>query len=792
MKLLEVGATFCNRFRLVGRLGTDVLGEGWRAHDRESSADVALLFLELSTSVDDASINRFAEALRTERIDNRRFNHPGIVRIIGNHADDGRHFLSTQLVDGADLASQRDGSIESSVETLLRVCDPLEYAHGEGFVHGAITRASIRIDGRGRVHVVDFGVARLGVAAQLFNVGRGSLATVSPQILDGQPATVADDIYAMGALLFELVTGEALFGDSVTRDRIIGERPDIPAKSKHGESLPQSLVTLLEAMLDKQRQRRPAGIAAVRAVLSDVLQDLEGSVHTDAGESAGDGHVIKPVERRRPVPISAPVPASGASGVSGKRHAFPAALFYGACALLGFIALGVLFVLPRIIENNGPIEIERPSLSENAIPVEAGSQAIDPRTLQAQKELAEGALGKVLAGMDQLTAIGVDLWGGADWSEARRLAVDGDAALKSRNYTAALGRYQQSAVLLALLQGNRDTVRKQALSDGQQAYLDNDEAAAVRAFEIVLAIDKDNAAGRQGLERAMLLPKLIELAAAAGELEAAGDFAGATNLFKRARSMDADWQIAQAGINRLTAIVAQNNYETSMAQGYSALSNDDLDTAGRAFKAARAVRPGDSDAATALSQIANRQKFRRFRRISVYQVRANEAAVAERWGDAISAYESALEIDATVDALISGLADSRSRAELDLLLRESISKADQFNRESVLKKARAVLGDAGTVDDPGPILQDHIDNLSRLLALAQIPIPVSIESDNLTQVSIHRVGQFGLFVTKTVNLKPGKYVAVGVREGFRDVRQEFLVTADGSSAAIVVRCEEPI
>lgn len=789
MQLLEVGATFCNRFRLVSLLGSGSLGEVWRAHDRESSVDVALRFCNPTDPVGDSVFSRFAEAVRRERIDNRRCHHPGLIGVLGVYADDGRCFLSMPLVDGKNLTSLRDGSIDAAIGTVLRVCDTLEYAHAEGFVHGGIRLASIMVDRRSRVLLTDFGIERFAVEAGIFPVGRGSLGATSPQVLDGRPATVADDVYSIGALLFELVTGGPLFGASVTRDRVMGERPVIPVKSASNAPLPDSLIALLRAMLDKRAESRPPGISSVRAVLTDVRQDLAGSTRSDPRQSDDAEETIEPVGRRERASAPPSVRAKRADPLRAKTHTFPAVVVYGGFALLALIALGVVFVLPRIVQNTGPIQIERPSISESVLSDDDASRSSDPRALQAQKELAEKALGKVLASMDQLQGIGVDLWGGADWSEARRYAAAGDTALKSREYTVALGQYQQSGVLLELLQRSSDAVLKAALADGEQAFRDNDAAGAVRAFEIVLAIDKENEAARQGLERAMLLPKLIELATAASELEAAEDYVGAMELYTRARSLDAEWRIAREGADRLTATIARNDYEALMARGFSELSNDDLDAARQAFEAALTVRPGDADANTALSQIGG---MRKFRRISVYQARAEEAAAAESWNDAISAYESALEIDATVNSLIDGLARSRARAELDLRLEEYIAKADRFNRVSIANQARDVLRDAGKIVDSGPKLQGQIGNLSKLLATAQIPIPIQVESDNLTRVSINRVGQFGIFHTKTVNLKPGRYVAVGIRDGFRDVRHEFIVTADGSLSAIVIRCEEPI
>jgi hypothetical protein len=79
-----------------------------------------------------------------------------------------------------------------------------------------------------------------------------------------------------------------------------------------------------------------------------------------------------------------------------------------------------------------------------------------------------------------------------------------------------------------------------------------------------------------------------------------------------------------------------------------------------------------------------------------------------------------------------------------------------------------------------------------VLKIAASPVPVRFESDSLTDVVIYKVGRLGLFATRTVDLRPGSYVAVGTRDGYRDARRAFRVAADGTTPPIVVRCEEPI
>jgi hypothetical protein len=92
----------------------------------------------------------------------------------------------------------------------------------------------------------------------------------------------------------------------------------------------------------------------------------------------------------------------------------------------------------------------------------------------------------------------------------------------------------------------------------------------------------------------------------------------------------------------------------------------------------------------------------------------------------------------------------------------------------------------------GPRLEGQRDELSRLLKRAATPVSIELISDNLTSVSIYKVGVLGNFANTRLDLRPGTYVAVGVRPGYRDVRLEFRVAPEIDMKPVVVRCEEPI
>jgi len=112
--------------------------------------------------------------------------------------------------------------------------------------------------------------------------------------------------------------------------------------------------------------------------------------------------------------------------------------------------------------------------------------------------------------------------------------------------------------------------------------------------------------------------------------------------------------------------------------------------------------------------------------------------------------------------------------------------------DQVLADARALLETAGAETDKGPRLTSQIAKLGELVEVASKPLPVRLESDQLTTVTLYRVGALGAFAAKDLELRPGTYTAIGSRDGYRDVRQTFTVRPGRNLPPISVVCVEPI
>lgn len=777
MSGLTEGLTLAGRFKLSRRLGSGACGEVWLAADRELGQELALKILPLPAA-DDAT----AGALRRECEQLRTLAHPAIVRVYDYHQDGPWQFIAMQAVRGDTLAALRGQGYREVVRAVLPVVDALEYAHANGVVHRDLKATNVLRDARGAAYLTDFGVAAALSPAPAAAGGMpgGTLSAMSPQQLAGAQAAVTDDVYGLGALLYDLLSGQPLFGPDVSAERLRREVPAPLGRDGRGEPVPAALVRLVAAMLDKSPERRPAGMAAVRVVLEDVLQESAVGV----GEG-GPGPVIAP-RRRADAPAAAATAAGHARPVSKvARRGLPAGMVYAGLFVLLVLGVGVVWLLPRAVEERGPV-IVAPAPPP---PRPEASTVPDAETLRAQRDVADEALGRLLVLLEELKAAAVERWGGADWLEASRLSAQGDEEYRRRDYAAALASYRRGVELLEGLERQRPRAFDDALAAGRGALEGADQPAAIAAFELAAAIDPQNAEAQRGLARARQLDQMLAQMSAGEQAEQAGDLGAARSAYEAALGLDADWAPARAAVVRVRKAMATGAYERAMAQGLESLAAGRFDAARAALKRALELRPGDADAGAALEQVAREE---RVARIVALRAEANALTGTEQWEEAAARYEAMLAIDETLVEARDGLERSRYRAGLAARLARQIAAADQLNEDAVWRQAEALVGEARAVEGAAPKLERAAAELERLLRVAAVPVPVRFESDNATDVIIYKVGRLGAFTARTVELRPGAYVAVGRRDGFRDVRQSFRVTADGSNEPIVLRCEEAI
>jgi len=269
----QPGTVLSQRYRIASLLGRGGMGEVYRTDDLRLGQPVALKFIRAPLANDPGRLARLHEEVRIAR----QVSHPNVCRVYDIGECNGRLFLSMEYVDGEDLAAslRRIGRLpeDRAIEIARQLCAALAAAHERGVVHRDLKPANIMLDGSGRVRVMDFGIATVGGDDPS---RAGTPAYMSPEQLEGQPATARSDIYALGLVLYELFTGRSAVTDGPLPELVRRHTSgDITPPSEHVRSMHPSVERAIMRCLNRQPERRPVSALAVSALLPGV--DLYGT-----------------------------------------------------------------------------------------------------------------------------------------------------------------------------------------------------------------------------------------------------------------------------------------------------------------------------------------------------------------------------------------------------------------------------------------------------------------------------------------------------------------------------------
>ncbi|MBA2702111.1 MAG: serine/threonine protein kinase, partial [Chloroflexi bacterium] len=269
--MAEIGTELGGRYRLLAPLGQGGMATIYRAMDRQLGREVAVKLLRPEYLRDPDFSSRF----RQEAQNAASLSHPNVVTVYDYGADPSGPYIVMELVDGEDLASilRRVGPLppQQAARVAAAVARALAAAHARGIVHRDVKPGNILIGRDGRVKVVDFGIARALAEAQMTLPGTtlGSVHYFSPEQARGQPTTAASDVYGLGIVLFEMMTGRRPWeGDSaasVALARLSGPVPD-PARLRPG--IPPELAAITRKAMALEPRDRFASAAEMAGARS--------------------------------------------------------------------------------------------------------------------------------------------------------------------------------------------------------------------------------------------------------------------------------------------------------------------------------------------------------------------------------------------------------------------------------------------------------------------------------------------------------------------------------------------
>ena len=735
----QEGQTFGQQYRLDQSLRLTG-GEAWVATRKDTGDRVFLSILGEGFPDDDwQTLTRHIDRLKG-------LLHQNITLMSDYGEDQGRYWLAEPYIAGGRYY---DPDADNNWPLLSQLLDALIYAHHLGIPHGHLQPSNLIIDQSGGLHVTGFcsGIDPSG--------NTDEQAYLSPQILEGAQPDMTDDVYSLGCILFQSLTG----------------KPWTPGVELDAQ-LPAAIHDMVEQMLSQTVVDRQISLSRVRETLkAEYEEQSPGIASVDFSRPTGEPDV----------PDQAPAVTQVRPGSSLPIQTV--LLVTAGLIISGLLLFLLLQTEPRVSKtapatagsNASPTTVHPTTVHPNR--ATGGAATLTPREKAAREFLeqeGQRVAREILRLQVALEDLGVMLWAAESYQGLTADLDNADQLYRDGSPEQALEGYQSVLAGLQQIIADANNALAEQIAIGSEALERGDPDTALTALTIATAIDGEDQDLRQRLTRAENLEQVLYLVQQAEATERNGDLDDAAALFRQARDLDGLWQPAREGYRRVSGAITRRQFRAAMSEGFRAIANKDYPAARAGFAKAQSILPDSNEPADGLLQI---EQTKRNDLITQHREQAEAFAKASDWPAAIREYQAALAITPTLEFALQGLAKAEGRQEINEQISRFLSDPTLLQSNENLDRASGALRDASRVSPQTDRLQQDMDTLAQLVSTARIKIPVTISSDGKTSVTVRKHKELGAITSEVVYLIPGRYAIIGTRPGYRDARHDLVLVA---------------
>jgi serine/threonine protein kinase len=274
---LTTGSTFAGRYQIIEELGRGGMGRVYKATDTKINEKVALKLIKPEIASDKKTLERFGNELRIAR----KIVHKNVGRMYDINEEKGAHYITMEYVSGQDLKGfirqSRQMGVGTAISIIKQVCEGLSEAHKIGVIHRDLKPSNILIDREGNVRIMDFGIARSLKEKGITGAGViiGTPEYMSPEQAEAKGVDRRSDIYSLGVILYEMLTGRVPFEGDTALSIAMKHKGEAPIDPKeYNAQIPDDLSKLILKCLEKDKGGRFQSAGEIQSELENIEKGI--------------------------------------------------------------------------------------------------------------------------------------------------------------------------------------------------------------------------------------------------------------------------------------------------------------------------------------------------------------------------------------------------------------------------------------------------------------------------------------------------------------------------------------